>query len=337
MTSGTLTIDCECQQKLIERYSIRGRRYRSRNQGWSQIEVLASTMLVGVLMVGALESYRFQTGSQAQINKAQAAQRQCEILLGRILALRFEESPTTTNLGRDDGESSTDRTTWDDVDDYNNLTESIPAWSSAGDSADRWILTVRVRYVAELNGTQVSSTRTNLKEIQVTATEKGQELAKLVVYVGSRMESELANAFRHRLNNDDDSSRRPTAVANVDPRSGGSTLTVALDASESHDAENETLSYRWTIDGVVVASTAKASITLNNSLTEYKVTRIDLEVTDSKGNVGRDIARVVLSPSGGNSNTGGNSNRAPASGSSTGSGVNLSVGGDSGLNLRLGN
>lgn len=311
---------------------------RQQRKGWSQIEVLTSTLLVGVLMVGALGSYQSQLTAQSQIDSQYAAHQHCQILLSEILTRRFEETAGSTTLGRDSGESPSDRSTWDDVDDYQEYSDLSPQWGSVGDSSSRltWTRKVKVRFISELNGTTVSSSRTNLKEITVWVNQGSVELAKLVAYVGAKLDSDWASLHQQRVNDDNDSNRSPIAIASVIPRRGGSTLAVKLSASTSKDPEADALTYKWLVEGTSIATSSEASVSINNTTTSYRVVTIELVVTDAKGNQGRDVARVVLDP--GSTSTGGSgTNTGGSGGTDSGGGlIDISVGGGGiGINLGL--
>ena len=89
-----------------------------------------------------------------------------------ILQCRYLDPGQNVYFGTEPGESSKDRSDWDDVDDYNGLVESPPA-SKAGDSiagADGWTREVSVEYVQPDNPNQIASDDTGLVRITVTAT-----------------------------------------------------------------------------------------------------------------------------------------------------------------------
>jgi hypothetical protein len=93
-------------------------------------------------------------------------------LMSEILQARYLEPGVNVWFGLDDGESALVRATWDDVDDYNGLSECPPATKSdaAITGAAGWTRKVAVAYVQPDNPNQTSSTDTGLVRITVSAT-----------------------------------------------------------------------------------------------------------------------------------------------------------------------
>jgi len=97
--------------------------------GFTQIEIVASTALLGVLFTAALTSVAAsRTRATSEMARLQA-QSLANELLAEILSLpaRDPENGTSSTLGLESGESNgVQRSKWDDVDDYHNLSESPP-------------------------------------------------------------------------------------------------------------------------------------------------------------------------------------------------------------------
>jgi len=147
------------------------------NRAFTYIEVLAAVVILGLALIPLLS--QFYIGFQSNIT-AELVTQSIDLgadLMEEIKSRRFDENafpaePVSANaLGTDAGENSTQRATFDDIDDYNGWHENPPQ------AIDGTILTdfnsftrsVAVDYVS-LNGTnwQHSSSATYLKRIVVT-------------------------------------------------------------------------------------------------------------------------------------------------------------------------
>lgn len=149
----------------------------------SLVEVIVSMLLVGLLLVGSMESvggvYRAWHASQ-QIHDGMSLAQQ---LMAEILQQPYNDPDTTPLLGGDGddgsllgliglGASTTERTTYDDLNDYH-------GWSSAPEMKDGtalvgfedWTREVSVAYARWAAPSQTTSTSEALKRITVTVTD----------------------------------------------------------------------------------------------------------------------------------------------------------------------
>src|SRR5687768_7072607 len=83
----------------------------------SLIEVVASTMIVGMMSVAALNSLGAATKSSQSIGNRAVALGLADELMAEIVQENYEEPTQTVTFGRESGESATVRSTYDDVDD----------------------------------------------------------------------------------------------------------------------------------------------------------------------------------------------------------------------------
>ncbi|MCA9107600.1 MAG: hypothetical protein KDA83_19450 [Planctomycetales bacterium] len=315
---------CTCLLKIrskIQRLSSRkattsseGSRRRWARYGWSQMEVVATTLLVAVVMVGAMKGYQHAQWSNADITLRAAAVSHAQKLLAEVVTRRFEEAEGTNLLGLDASESPSNRAGWDDVDDYQGYSDQSPAWGVSSGLAP-WARTVEVRHVEPLDPTVGSNSRTGLKEVRVRVSQDGQELALLVGYVGATLDQELRGCHRWWAGRDDDRNNPPMVSADVVPRLGGPNLAVSFSAIDDVDPEGDALTYVWTLDGNEVATTRSGSMTLTNSTDATRVLSLAVTAKDVHGNESSDVARIVLLPG-----------AADGSGADTGTGTGLGVG-----------
>lgn len=92
---------------------------RRNRRGTSLIEVTVSTLLVAILMVTALRATAVIHGSTIGIDQQAAWQLAADTLVEELRGLNYEEPGVSDGFGIDAGESSSDRSTWDDCDDAN--------------------------------------------------------------------------------------------------------------------------------------------------------------------------------------------------------------------------
>ena len=142
----------------------------SQRAALSLIEVVASTMIVGMMSVAALNSLGAATKSSESIGNRAVALGLADELMSEILQQNYEEPTQTVTFGRESGESATVRSTYDDVDDYNGWNQSPPRYRDGTVMPNRanWRHRVTVARVSPNNPTQVVFTEQGAKLIVVT-------------------------------------------------------------------------------------------------------------------------------------------------------------------------
>jgi len=99
-------------------------------RGTTLIECTTATLIVGVLLVAALRSAGSSLRTTQGIDDLSRAQRLAGDLMNEILLEAYQEPDGAVSLGLDPGESTGNRTLFDDVDDYSNWTASPPTDAS---------------------------------------------------------------------------------------------------------------------------------------------------------------------------------------------------------------
>jgi MSHA pilin protein MshD len=164
----------------------RSRRSRY-SRGFSQIEVVASTAMLGIVMTAtmtAIAASRTRAFSEMVRLQGEALANE---LITEILALPAtdpENGPSTT-LGLETGESNgLARTTWDDVDDYHNLSESPPRNRAGTNLAGfaSWSRQTTVERLRSSNWTRTNSTYDNVYRVRVSVSRSGRLIATAVGY-----------------------------------------------------------------------------------------------------------------------------------------------------------
>lgn len=140
-------------------------------------------VLVGVLLVASMRSvggvYRTWSTSRDLHARMSLAQQ----LMAEILQQSYADPNESITWGPEASESTTNRSTWDDVDDYD-------GWSSAPQRKDgtaiagyeAWRRDASIVYASLSDPTQASLTNTGLKRVTVTVTDATGKQSRLQAY-----------------------------------------------------------------------------------------------------------------------------------------------------------
>lgn len=157
---------------------------RPQRAGFSLVEAVIATLLVGVLLVAATRAVGASVRSQRIMADRSQAACLADALISEIHQQDYmEPGASSSNIGRESGESSSSRSNWDDVDDYHGLTESPPRDrnGSAIPGLAGWERKVTVRWVSLNDITSVSGLETGVKRIMVSVSRDGRHLATRVM------------------------------------------------------------------------------------------------------------------------------------------------------------
>ena len=136
----------------------------------SLVEVAMASLLVGVLLVAALNSVGARLRHQAMLTDRQHAHLLAEELLAEVLQHRYEDPDEAPVFGVESSESGGTRAPFDDVDDYHSWDQSPPQ-DRAGTpmtNGSRWRRTVSVEYVLANDMTTTSGSDQGIKRVTVT-------------------------------------------------------------------------------------------------------------------------------------------------------------------------
>lgn len=148
----------------------------------SLIEVVASTMIVGMMAVAALNSLGAATRSSESIGNRAVALGLADELMAEIMQAPYEDPSQTVAFGRETGEAASPRSEFDDVDDYDGWDKKPPQYYDGTTMPDRakWRHRVRIRRVSPSDPTQISATDQGSKRIQVFIEFDNQVLAEQI-------------------------------------------------------------------------------------------------------------------------------------------------------------
>jgi prepilin-type N-terminal cleavage/methylation domain-containing protein len=140
------------------------------NRGLTLIEVIASTMIVGLMAVATLNGLASATRSANSIGNRAVAAGLADELMSEIVMQSYSDPDGAAVFGRETGESASPRSQFDDVDDYNGWNASPPQYRDGTAIPDRtnWRQRVTVMRVNPANPTVTSVTDQGAKQIRVT-------------------------------------------------------------------------------------------------------------------------------------------------------------------------
>jgi len=154
-----------------------------RRRGITLVEVIVSTMLVGLVLVGAMNGVGSVLKTWRAGEQRHDGLNLCQQLMMEILQQRYEEPDDPVQFGRESSESGGDRGLWDDIDDYH-------GWSSAPEDASgnplagygNWTRSVTVELAQLADPTQTAVSDEGLKRITVTVTDPSGQTTVLNAY-----------------------------------------------------------------------------------------------------------------------------------------------------------
>ncbi len=148
-------------------------------RGLTLIEVVASTMIVGLMAVAALDALGAATKSANSIGNRAVAAGLADELMSEIMMQSYSDPDGSPVFGHESNESTSVRSAFDDVDDYDGWNALPPQYRDGTVIPDRtdWRQRVSVVYVSPIDPTQTSSTDQGAKRIHVTIEYQGVVLA----------------------------------------------------------------------------------------------------------------------------------------------------------------
>jgi type II secretory pathway pseudopilin PulG len=143
------------------------------------IEVVAATMIVGLMAVAALNALGAATKSANSIGNRAVAAGMADELMSEIAMQSYNDPDGSPVFGHESGEVTNVRSAFDDVDDYDGWNVSPPQYRDGTPIPDRtnWRQRVTVTYVAPTNLTTTSGTDQGVKRIRVQIEYQSQVLA----------------------------------------------------------------------------------------------------------------------------------------------------------------
>lgn len=145
------------------------------------IEVMASTVLVSLVLLTSLRCVGGVFASWQSAESQHEGRGLAQELMAEILQRSYEEPQSSVGFGRESGESSDERSNWDDVDDYHGWVSRPEDRSGAQlPGYEQWWRGVVVEHAPLDDPAGVSGTETGLKRITVLVLTPSRRLITLV-------------------------------------------------------------------------------------------------------------------------------------------------------------
>lgn len=155
---------------------------RTHRPAFSIVETVFSVLLVGGVLVAAFNSAGAASVGRQHADRHARGQLLAESLMTEIFAQAYQDEDKLATLGLETGEGGANRTTFDDVDDYRNYTDSPPTLRDGTpiDGFSNWSRTVSVVRSTPSSPNTIPTSESGLKRIKVTVKCNGVLVATLV-------------------------------------------------------------------------------------------------------------------------------------------------------------
>jgi PKD repeat protein len=252
------------------------------------VECVVSTLIVGVLLVAALNSAGSSMRMTQGVDDRGRAQRLAGDLMNEILLQAYVEPDGAVSLGLDAGENTGNRSLFDDVDDYTSWSASPPTDRSGSALAGLtgWTHSATVGWADATTLASTVSTNTGLKKITVTISKSGTTMASIVGYRSVAWVDTIPSPT------DATDNHSPVAVATANLGLGNllTGQSVNFSGSTSSDQDGDYLSYVWNFGDGSTATGATASHAYS-AIGSYTCT---LTVYDGRGGMGTSVLSVIV-------------------------------------------
>ena len=274
----------------------------TRRAGISLVEVVVSTLLVGLVIVTALKCSSAASRSFARTSDEQKAVLLAEDLMVEIIQQAYIEPGDSPSFGPEGSEALENvgpRTLWDDADDFKVWDASPPQRKDGSviPFMTGWRRWVNVRHVDpdDLSTPLTDEDDQGVKQITVNVSYNGTLQASLVAYQtvawvamipdpGNTLTSGAAPPVN----------QSPVSIASGSPLSGQGVVNVTFDASDSFDPEGQDLTCAWAL-GDGETDTGETPSHEYTNYTESAIVRtVTLTVTDVYGAVDQDTMSITI-------------------------------------------
>lgn len=267
--------------------------------GISLVEVTVSTVIVGLIIVGAMRCLASATQSAESTVDHSVAILLAEDLMEEILQQDYSEPTEVYAFGRELTEPADSRTLWDDVDDYDGWTSNPPVDESGQPVAEsEWTRSVTVQHVsaADLNSVQSDASDTGVKRITVQIHQDGKLMAELVGIQTKGWISSIPDFSQASTTGQlPPVNLPPAAHIEATPVTGTGSVTVSLDATASSDPEDDPLEYTWSVNDESFSG-AQINRTFENATDQTINVAVRLTVQDLHGATDQAGVTITIHP-----------------------------------------
>jgi hypothetical protein len=266
------------------------------------MEVVVATLLVGLVLVGAMNTVGAALRGAADSNRRSRAALLAEDLMGEILQQYYSEPDDPVLFGTEGVEGSAasgPRALWDDVDDYSKWDASPPEEKDGTPIPDAagWRRSVEVTHVApdDLTGALSNMDDQGMKRIVVRVSHNGQQLASLLAIHTDAWIDMIPDPDNDQTTGSKPPvNQPPVAVASSDRTSGTQIVDVSFDATGSSDPDGDPLGYLWDFGDGATATGSKPTHTFTNYDAGTITRTVTLTATDSYGATDTDTLTITI-------------------------------------------
>lgn len=157
------------------------KRHHGRAGGFTLIEAVMSVLIVGLMMVAALNTVGASKVAQAKNSEQVIGAMLAQDLMAEILNQAYQEPDDTVSFGRESGEYGSSRTGYDDVDDYHGWSMTPPETkdNSVLSEYGGWTREVSVNWTSSITPELRSISETGVKRVTVTVKHQGRTVTTL--------------------------------------------------------------------------------------------------------------------------------------------------------------
>lgn len=272
-----------------------------RRHGISLVEVTVSTVIVGLIVVGAMQCLATSTLTAQLSADRTLGMLLAEDLMEEILQLDYSEPDDAVEFGTESPEEADLRTEWDDVDDYDDWVASPPVDRNGIALADAsWQRSVTVSHVdpEDLTSVQLDTDDMGVKVITVTVSRDGVTVAELVSLQTRAWISTIPEYGEATTTGQlPPTNEPPTARIANHVSVGTGSLSVSFNGRSSSDPEDAPLVYEWDFGDGSSGSGEQPGHSFVNHGTETIAFTISLTVQDIHGATDTDTSTVTIFPS----------------------------------------
>ena len=165
----------------------------TKRAGFSLIEVVICTLLVGLILVASMKSFGAVLRHRQFTTDRDRAILLAEDLVAEILENGYSDPDEPLSFGRESGESGGSRTDYDDVDDFHNWDSSPPENRDGTEitGLSTWRRSVTVEYVSSNDLTSIVGSDQGIKRITVNVYNNGHLLATQIAIRTKAWKQEL--------------------------------------------------------------------------------------------------------------------------------------------------
>ena len=263
---------------------------RRRRAGLSLLEVIISSLLVGVVLVSSMGSLGAAFRAASATKDRGRAILLADGLMAEILQTRYRDPGASPVFGPESGETGATRAAFDDVDDYDDWTETPPQTRSGTvlTAFNGWTRSVVVQNVdsSNLQTVLADSADSGVKRITVTVSRGSVTECRLVALQTTAWLDMIPQPGNNRTTGSmPPVNRIPTIVATGTPLTGTGQINVQFDARSSSDPDGDPLIFAWDFGDGTKGSGSRPAHLFKNTGTTTKVFTVKVTVTDPYGGV----------------------------------------------------